>query len=262
MDEGAGLVAALTDRLAECHLRLGCRSGVRSGERDGRSGKLGLTLTAHGVQSSTLAQEQIRILGQLGQELARTLEEGDRTLRSSESPRPMARVPLGASRTGQEVGHIQARRVPVVHRLHEVMREHLGPVFGPVGREVLDPLRCPSMGLGADVSRRLPVRAVPDERVHEDVLACSRDRGSLFTPDELLSLERVQAVGDGVLVGTRQRGERICPEHLPEHGSGCSSAFSSSGSASMRAATTPWRVSGTSIGSSSPSASMRAYSSA
>ena len=74
------------------------------------------------------------------------------------------------------------------------------------------------MLLGAGRARDLSVGGVADEGVEEDVLARALDRRATLSPDELSSLERPQALVQLPGSGGRERGQGICPEHLPEHG--------------------------------------------
>src|SRR5581483_4901970 len=103
MPKAPFLVATLPDHLAPGDLRLGGRGRVAVGERRVEDDRL--------------------------------LEETGRRLRCAEGPGALPGLPQGLRGPGQELLDVDRGRATVLDRLNEVVREHLRPVVGPVGRE-------------------------------------------------------------------------------------------------------------------------------
>ena len=142
------------------------------------------------------------------------------------------------------------------------MRDHVGEILGPVDGERLDPARRQPVHVRPPLARDLAVRDVANEHVAEDVGGLAGDRRAALPAHELLAFERVHRLLD-VSVGQTEHLRASAPgqKTLPTMAAAWTSAFSSGGSVSSRAAMMPWTDSG-SGSSSSAWASMRTYSSA
>ena len=82
----------------------------------------------------------------------------------------------------------------VLERTEVVVRQHLGPIFCPIGREGLHPFRGAPVLLRPQRARDLPVGDVSDDDVRERELRLAVYDRVAFAADELLPLELEEMV--------------------------------------------------------------------
>ena len=121
-------------------------------------------------------------------------------------------------------GCLQPLYIPVpsggtteLERMHVVMGEHVGHVFGPSRGLPLDPRGSQLMPRRAVGARNLSVADIPDEGVLESVLGFPFHRGRACGEDELSTGQVVQGHLDLGIVPHAHLEDRAGPEDLADH---------------------------------------------
>ena len=132
-----------------------------------------------------------------GPEVERGLQGARRRLEAVERERPLPCLPERLARALRELGRVATARLLQRESALVVVRHHIGEVLA-VALHRLDPERSLLVPLGAPPTRDLGVGHVAHEDMVESVHAGRRGREHLLSADELLPLERSEALVEDV----------------------------------------------------------------
>ena len=196
-----------------------------------------------------------------GSGVERTAVQLGRPGRHAERPGAIGGIRQRRGEEWPEVGDVEPGSLAILDRRLQVVDEHLRAVLRPSVRKPRDPLGRTAVLLGAGRARDLSVGGVADEGVEEDVLRApsTAERRSRLTNSRRSSDRKRSSSSQAEEDESAARAS--VQNTFPSTEASWRRDFSAAPSPSIRAATIPCSVSGTSdVGS--PAAISRAYSSA